>query len=89
MFDGGSLVLTLTWRATGVRITVIAIDARTDRLMILRRATRIETTRTDARVLAALRDAGTIRWAFLVNYAFWAAIWWRTKHSHGTRAYGT
>lgn len=82
-------VLTLALRATGVRITVMAVDARANRLMIQCSTTRIETTCTDAWILATLRDAGTIRRTFLVDYAFWSAIWWRTEHSHGTRAYGT
>lgn len=81
--------LTLTLRAAGVRITVVAVDARANRLMILCCAASVETARADAWILAALRDTCAIRRTFLVDDALWTAIRRCAKHSHGTRAHSS
>lgn len=83
------IVLTLTWIATSIWITFISFYAWANWLMILRCTPGIESAWTNARILALLCNASTIRRTLLMNHTFGSAIWWCAKHSICTRAHRT
>lgn len=81
-------VLTLKSVATGIRITLVTIEATALGLMMLCSAQGIETAGADTRILTALSYTGTIRWTVLVNDTLGSTTRWSSEHAWQAGAFG-
>jgi hypothetical protein len=76
--------LTLFHIAARIGIAIVAFKTAADRLVVFDVAKCVETTRSNAWILAILTEAGTVRRAILINCALRSAVWWSTEHSWQT-----
>lgn len=73
--------------ATGVRITLVTLEATALGLMMLCGAQGIEAAGANARILATLSYTGAIRWTVLVDDTLGSTRRWSTKHAWQARAF--